>query len=382
VTRTGPRRYVDTGARRPPRRSYRLAYLGRRRYYLAVAAGLAVVAGVLVWISSSLADWGRNLSLNIAADLVGTIIVVFLIGPVIERTELHRESVLERFDHRDFIRQVADARHRVQVLELWMDLLQGGYERPFLGALRSALEQAVEVRFLLLDPDARAAEQRADDLLRQTNVVENIMGNLTRLDEFRRGLPEPLRQHMDVRIYSALPPVQMYRVDDHVIVSFYPVNVTSWNAAQYQTTPQAQLGTFVGTKFDELWDATNTRTLDQFRAVTLETAAGGDRRAYRVRFVHRDAALYVGGQEIAASHLEHGIRDLPVRVIDGNAKGEHEVSGPYRLAPLDVSLPERGSVAELFRRKYGPDGNDVILKVVAPPADPVPDQRTAAAQPG
>src|SRR5262249_24486697 len=160
---------------------------------------LVIVVGVLLQVSSSLPDYGKNLSLNLAADLIGTIVVLFLIAPFIERAGLRRDSVLDRFDHRAFIRQTADARRRILILEMWTDLLQGGYQRPFLDAIRTALEQNVEVRILLLDPDARAAEQPGDDLLRRTNVVDNILDNLLILHEFRSALPDPLRQKIEIR---------------------------------------------------------------------------------------------------------------------------------------------------------------------------------------
>jgi di/tricarboxylate transporter len=76
----------------------------RRRYYVAVILFLAAVVAILLIFSSSLSDYGKNLSLNLAADLIGTIVVLFLIAPFIERAELRRDSVLERFDHRAFIR--------------------------------------------------------------------------------------------------------------------------------------------------------------------------------------------------------------------------------------------------------------------------------------
>lgn len=206
------RRYIVPG--------YLWAYMRRRRYYGAIVVVLVAVVAILLWLSSSLESYGKNLSLNIAADLIGAIVVLFLIAPFIARAELRRDSVLERFDHREFIRQAADARYRILILELWTDLLQGGYQRPFLNSICEALEQNVEVRMLLLDPDARAAEQRADDLLRQTNVVDNIMENLRILHEFVRDLPERLQRNIEIRVYSALPPVQMYRVDDQGSVMF------------------------------------------------------------------------------------------------------------------------------------------------------------------
>jgi hypothetical protein len=339
------------------------AFLQRRRYYGVIAAGLVVVIVVLLWVSRSLTDYGKNLSLNLGADLIGTLVVLFVIAPFMGRAERSHEAVLERFDHRGFIRQAGDARHRIVILELWADLLQGGYKAPFLDALRQALAQDVDVRMLILDPDARAAEQRADDLLQQTDVVDNILDNLRVLHEFQRDLPERVRGNFEVRVYSALPPVQMYRVDDHLIVSFYPVNVTSWNAAQYQTSPQAQLGTFVTTKFDELWEARSTRTLDQFRKVTLEVDGG---RSYRVRFVATGGRTYVSGKSIIAGNLRSGIDGLPARIITDNAKGDRRTSEVYSLLPLDPDAEDLGTAKELFRRKYGQNHQDVILKLVAP----------------
>jgi hypothetical protein len=92
---------------------YLWAYVRRRRYYLALVTVLGAAAAMLLGISSALPKYGKNLSLNLGTDLIGTIVVLFLIAPFIERAELRRDSVLERFDHRAFIRQAAVARHRM-----------------------------------------------------------------------------------------------------------------------------------------------------------------------------------------------------------------------------------------------------------------------------
>lgn len=349
-------RYVAPG--------YLWAYMQRRRYYVVIVLFLVLVVAVLLVVSSSLPDYGKNLSLNLAADLIGTIVVLFLIAPLIERAEQRRDSVLDRFDHRAFIRNVADARRRIVILEMWTDLLQGSYQRPFLDALRAALEQNVEVRILLLDPDARAAEQRADDLLRKTNVVDNILDNLLVLHEFRHALPEPLQSKIEIRIYSALPPVQMYRVDDQVIVSFYPANMTSWNAAQYQTNPRAQLGTFVGTKFDELWEAPSTRTLDQFRVIIVKVGSGEAEKSYELPFVIFGEETYVSGHEIVCGHSHDDSVDLLVAVVDCNARGEREVIESCSFVRRELSPEDRDFAQELFVRKYGQHDGEVIVKLL------------------
>lgn len=357
---------MGEGRRRVGAPSWLWAYVQRRRYYVFLATILLVVVLVLLVLSSSLEDYGKNLSLNLGADLIGTIVVLFIIAPFMGRADKMNESVLERFDHRAFIKQTADARQRIMIMEMWTDLLQGGYQRQFVDAIRDALTQNVEVRLLLLDPHARAAEQRADDLLQQTDVVDNILDNLRTLHDFRRGLPDWMRQKLEIRVYSALPPVQMYRVDDHVIVSFYPVNVTSWNAAQYQTNPQAQLGTFVGTKFDELWEARSTRTLDQFRKLTLEVDQEDVNRPYQVRFVwtRDDRQTYVSGPDITARLLSSGVEGLTVRMLNDNAKGERNHSGPFSLSPLDKHSDGFSTIQEMFHNKYGESHHEVIIRLV------------------
>ncbi|ALG08661.1 hypothetical protein [Kibdelosporangium phytohabitans] len=341
-----------------------VAWVQRRRYYAIIAAALIVVTVGLLFFARSLSDYGKNLSLNLGADLIGTIVVLFLIAPFLTKADRLNEAVLDRFNHRAFIRQAAGARHQIKIMELWTDLLQGGYQDEFLAALKEVLSRKVEVRILLLDPDARAAEQRADDLLQQTDVVDNILDNLRVLNEFKRDLPEHMRKYLDVRIYSALPPVQMYRVDDHVIVSFYPVNMTSWNAAQYQTSPQAQLGQFVGTKFDELWDARSTRWLDQFWSLVLEDEQG---ERYETRFVAVDEQIYVSGRKIVERNLRSGIDGMPVWIVDGNSKGEVHRSRRYLLTPLDQTSADLAVAIDHFNRKYGATHQDVILRLTSSP---------------
>jgi len=71
------RRYIVPG--------YMWAYMHRRRYYyVAVMVFLTAVVAILLGVSRSLPDYGRNLSLNLAADLIGTIVVLFVIAPFIE----------------------------------------------------------------------------------------------------------------------------------------------------------------------------------------------------------------------------------------------------------------------------------------------------------
>lgn len=345
------------------------AYLQRRRLYIWIAVVLLVVAGSLLWYSRSLPDYGKNLSLNLGADLIGAIIVLFAVSPFLARAEIQGDTVRDGFDRGRFIKNASDAKNEIFILELWTDLLQGGYQDKFLNALQDALRQKVRIRILLLSPYGHAAEQRADDLLRRTDVAGDILDNLRILYEFVYGrIPDAHRRYIEVRIYSALPPVQMFKVDNQVIVSFYPVNIISWNATQYLTTPDSQLGKFVGDKFDELWEARSTRTLKQFREMRVITASAADEeKTYLVEFVMSGEDIYISGQRIVADHAENGIAGLTLQIVDENVTGESGVRGPFALLSPDTALDGYASVPEVFQRKYGRD-HHVILKLVDKPA--------------
>jgi len=357
-----------------PRSRYFWAYVQRRQTYVWLAVGLLVVVVILLVYSWPQPNWGRNLALNLSADLIGTIIVLFTVSPLLARAESQGDHVRDSFDRGAFMRQAADARRQILILELWTDMLQEAYRERFLRALHSALKQQVTIRMLLLSPDGRAAEQRADDLLQKTDVVGDILDNLRILHEFIYGeVPEVLGRNIDVRVYSALPPVQMYQVDTQVVVSFYPVNVTSWNATQYLTSPDSQLGKFVGDKFDELWKARSTRTLDQFWETTVivwsGTNSGGngsnhaDERRYSVRFVTQHERVYVSGRSIIADHAEKGISGLTARSVDGNVTGTSDERGPFSLIRVDSASETYKGVQDLFSHKYGQE-HHVFLELV------------------
>lgn len=347
--------------RRYMRQRYIWTYLKRRPHQVLIGSALLGAIGILFSVSYSTPDYWKNLGVNIQADFIGLLVVLFVIAPFIKRAELRIDSVLERFDHQAFIRQAADARRKIVILTTWTDLLHGGYRDAFLGSLQAALKHDVKVRILLLGPDSKAAEQRSNDLLQQqTNVVEKIYENLQTLHKFQKGCELSPEGKLEVRIYSALPPVQMYQVDDRVIVSFYPLNSSSWCTTQYQTNPYGQLGEFVSEKFDELWDASSTRTLNQFREITVWVGLNEILSAYPVEFARSSEAVYVCGKSILNDHWMHGLGGLQARIVEG----EHEIVGLYFFSHLETNSQECKDAQYLFNRKYGLSVRDALLKLV------------------
>lgn len=348
--------------RRDMPRHHILVYLKHHWHRVVIVSGLFVAIVVLLASSYFMSIYWRDLSVNIAADLIGVVVALVVINPFIARAELRIDSVLDRFDHRAFIRQVLDARRQILILTTWTDLLQSGYRDPFLDSLQTALNHGVEVRILLLAPDSMAAEQRTNDLQQRTNVVEKIYENLQDLHTFQRGFKSLPEGRFEIRIYSALPPVQLYQADDHIVVSFYPLNSTSWHSAQYQTSPYAQLGAFVNEKFNELWDAPSTRMLDQFWTISISVRVELDDNpsTYLVDFVALGEAVYVCGQSILSAHPMHELDGLRGHIIDR----ERELVRLYSFVHLEINTEECKNAQQMFGRKYGRGAWGVILKLV------------------
>ena len=111
---------------------YISAYLKHRRHRVTISLGLLCAVGTLLLPSGFMSAYWENFATNVAADLIGALAALVVINPFIARAELRVDSVLERFDHRAFIRQVADARRQILILTTWTDLLQGGYRNAFI----------------------------------------------------------------------------------------------------------------------------------------------------------------------------------------------------------------------------------------------------------
>lgn len=147
-----------------------------------------------------------------------------------------------------------------------------------------------------------------------------------------------------------------------VMFLLFFIGPTSWDAAQYRTDSKPQLGTFVGNKFAELWDAENTRTLDQFNHIRIRV--GSDKDVYRLRFASEAGTTFVSGREIVDAYLSRGIDQIQARVVDEDAN--HAWRGPHRfsMVPVKTGSSEYAASRKLFQRKYGHFDGAVILRLV------------------
>jgi len=183
------------------------------------------------------------------------------------------------------------------------------------------------------------------------------------LHEMRNRLESQRRKRLNVRVYSILPSVQLYQVDDHILASFFPATVPSWESTQHQTRPHYGLGKFLTGHFNELWDGVKTQTLDDYRHLTLERCDPSSERG-TARFVIVDEACYVGESDWLRQHISNqGTHGLLLMIIHIYVGDEHS-RGPCRLQPIQPGASDHALVHQRFRLKYGEEFLSGIFKII------------------
>jgi hypothetical protein len=280
----------------------------RMRLPVLLALGLlGVLSMFLLWLARDAEHFADSLELNLGADLIGSIVVIFMISPLITRAQYGRVREHRRLDYEWFTDQVARASSQVRILDTFSQLLEGNRAAQFFPALLGALRRQARARILLLDPDSLAAIQRANELSAEAggadaghaDVRREIMRNLRALDAFQRGLPPWLRTRLEIRVYSASASVTLYRWDDRALVSCLPIGRLSGDGTQLEISVTSPLGTFVGERFDELWRHGRPLTAAMETTFTVTDGAGATRQ-YTARFICIDEHYYLAEPQLLA----------------------------------------------------------------------------------
>ncbi|HEY3503036.1 MAG TPA: hypothetical protein VGN37_09695 [Actinocatenispora sp.] len=346
----------------------------RRRTRHAVVVAVLALASVAMLVGAARLDgYWYDLCLNVGASLVLVIATYLIFNPLF--SELAAASIREhhRLDYSRFIHEVESSHGRVDILETWTGLLEAPYLDQFLSAVRLAAGRGVAVKILLLDPDSNAAVQRTEELGGH-DVASSILTNLRDLYAFwRTGLEPELRRQVDIRVYDAMPSVQLYRWDDKAFISFYPLGQLAYDTPQIEAFMATPWGEFVQNRFDEMWAAKDTRRLDAFMTMRMGLSHhGSDLGDCRADFVLADGTFYVDTPVLVNHVIKHGRDGITVRC---RPPGVPAVDEGYHVDPVDAE-PLRRRVRELFLLKYG-HAPDVVIRLVpdanAPAGTRVPD---------
>jgi hypothetical protein len=266
---------------------------------MAALVGLMAVAVVLLGLGRGIDQYRQNVMINVGADLVGAIVTIFVITPIVSRAGEGRVREHSRLDYAWYVDRVAGATSTVRIMDTFSNLLDGPHTMRFFQAIELALERQAVVQILLLDPGSLAATQRAHEL-DDPDVYREIMSNLRALYSFRTTvLPVSLGRNFSVRMYAVSPSITVYRWDEKVLVSFFPVGKISSQGVHLEVAVGSPLGEFVNERFNSLW--TVSKDLGRFMRlpVTLVDAAVAAQHL-EVEFVHLDGRFYVGDSRMVA----------------------------------------------------------------------------------
>jgi hypothetical protein len=308
---------------------------------LAVIVIIVVVCGALLLLARGADRYGENLALNVAAEFIGALLIVFALTPMLRRAQQGGVREHRRLDYAWFTDRVATASDRVRVLHTFSRLFAPPYSDRFLAATRTLLRRGGFVHILLMHPDSLAAEQRTAELKGHGDVSAETRRNLRTLDEFRRTLPDDARERCEVRLSTASASVQMYQWDSRLLASFLPVGRLSGDHMQLEVAVDSPLGDFLLERFEELWP--DSPTIDDYMRtpVVLRDAAG--ETAYAARYV-ADAGTYHLVDPDLVAHLARA-RHHEVTAMIGDIAHTVDI--------VDPDAPEAAAVRTPFQAKYG-----------------------------
>lgn len=320
----------------------------RLRPKVVVALVLITALSVwLLWVASGVDAYEQNLALNIGADLIGAMVVIFVVTPLIARSAQARVREHRRLDYDWFTDQVAGASREIQILDTFSGLLDRPGTARFLRNAHDALNRYARVRILLLDPDSLAAEQRASELgtTEYAEVRREIIRNIRVLDGFARGLDERLRRRFETRLYSTSAAVTIYRWDDRAMVSFLPIGRLSGEDTQLEVMTSSPLGTFVQERFDELWKY--AKPVEDYVTLSFTLCSdGGSSESFTARFVRHLGDYFIAEPRIIAQIALQRERDLRV-IIQSQPSGEN-----FTLEVVADDTELHADVMQLYVEKY------------------------------
>src|SRR6188768_3562203 len=94
-----------------------------RSRILAVLVVFAALSATLLWLARGSADYGPNLAMNLGAELIGTLVVIFAITPIIRRAERGRVREHRHLDFGWYIDRVTTATTTIRILHTFTRML-------------------------------------------------------------------------------------------------------------------------------------------------------------------------------------------------------------------------------------------------------------------
>jgi hypothetical protein len=304
-----------------------------------------------------LADFLLGLSGNL---IVALIIFLFLEQGI---KSLHPISEIRNLPSSGFIENVRRVKRgdRIRILETFSSLINEHY-REFEAAIKEAIKKDAEVEVLLFHPYSAGAKRRAEQLSGHVNVSEGIQKNLAHLYELQTETEYTGKKSLQIRLYTALPSIQMYRWGEWAYVSLFPIGNRSDRCPNLKVPMDNPFGSYIDDTFEELWKGTdeaptislNVHMRLQLDVSTLSITSSGYFFAYDEREgqVDRTCCFVVGGSNtFFFSIYDYFQEKESVSFLLDDKKWLAE---PHLLNPkIPSELDELMHARELIEQRYG-----------------------------
>ena len=338
---------------------------------LSFAAVGTAILGIIPIVRAPIAGFLLGLSGNL---IVAVIIFLFLEQGI---KSLHPITEIRNLPYSEFIENVRRAKKgdRIRILETFSSSINE-YYTEFAMAIREAIKKGAEVEVLLFHPYSDGAKRRAEQLRERADVPEGIRKNLAHFYELESTIEYVDKKSLKVKLYTALPSIQMYRCGEWAYVSLFPIGERSDRSPNLKVPMDNPFGSYIDDTFEALWRGTDEAPTIPLRAhmrLQLDSPSPGlPSSGYFFAYDEREGYVdetccFVGGESnpLYSSIFEFTKEKESVTFLLDNKKWCAE---PHVLNPRAPNeLDELTHALELIERRYGWDNrrlgpNPIILR--------------------
>jgi hypothetical protein len=203
-------------------------------------------------------DFSQNIHdflLGLSGNLIVAIIIFFFLEQGIK--SLHPIGEIRTLPAKDFIESMKKVKHggRIRILETFTYLITE-QQYDFFDAIRDAARNGAKIEILLFHPYSEGARKRAQQLRGKIDVEDETRKNLARFNELYDSLDSRYKKNLEIKLYTALPSIAMYRCNDWAYVSLFPIGNRADRCPNLKVPMDNPFGSYVDDMFDELWIGT------------------------------------------------------------------------------------------------------------------------------
>lgn len=236
-------------------RSLRISTLVKKQIFI-ISALLASAAGTFVLGSYLNLDANiQNFFLGLSGNLLVAVVIFLFLEQGIK--SLHPISEIRNLPVTDFIEDISRAKAEtpIKILETFTALIND-HPHELQVAIEQALTNGAKIEILLFHPSSEGAKKRAQQLKGQVDVPDELRKNLARFYELQSALAEQHKNNFNIKLYTALPSIAMYRCGEWAYVSLFPIGKRADRGPNLQVPINTPLGSYLDDAFDELWAGT------------------------------------------------------------------------------------------------------------------------------